>query len=321
MGLFDAIFGTNTSQSTQDAARAAELAYQGAQANGSKSLYDTTTAGNQALNRGATSAIDALTRSFGEGANALSGYGQTAQGALGVGIDNAARTALAGNTAYAPFAAAGSGASGLLSDALGVNGAVGDARATAAFQAAPGYQFQVDQATDAAQRAAAKAGMDASGNTLDAVSRLGSQLANTGFQSYLTNLTNLGGQGLTAAEGQSGNDRSAASLYGTGATTGAGLLQNTGSSLGALDQALGTAQGSVYAGLGGNLSSNDTSLGRNLANLGLQTAQGVANAELTAGQAQDKADNANSGIFSNLFKNVGSGLLSGGLSGALKGFF
>ncbi len=67
---------------------------------------------------------------------------------------------------YGDLAKKYGGATSLALDALGVNGADGNTRATQAFQAGPGYQWQVDQATDAAARKAAALGIAGSGNTL-----------------------------------------------------------------------------------------------------------------------------------------------------------
>jgi len=63
-----------------------------------------------------------------------------------------------------PYADAAAPAAGMYSDALGLNGADGNARAVGAFQVSPGYDFQVNQGLDALDRRAASRGMLASGN-------------------------------------------------------------------------------------------------------------------------------------------------------------
>lgn len=64
----------------------------------------------------------------------------------------------------------GTGALDLQSDALGLNGAAGRARALQAFQEAPGSQYVRDQSMEAIKRQQASLGMLNSGNTLTALS-------------------------------------------------------------------------------------------------------------------------------------------------------
>ncbi|NKJ03475.1 hypothetical protein [Rhizobium sp. SG741] len=114
---------------------------------------------------------------------------------------------------YDPYLAAGKSATNMYSDALGLNGADGNAAATGAFQAGPGYQFSLDQGTQAALRGASAAGMLNSGNTLTALSQFGTGLANQEYGSWLDRLNGLSGQGLTAANGASGVLGNKAALY------------------------------------------------------------------------------------------------------------
>ena len=321
MGLLDALFGTKTTGATDAATAAANAAIWNAQAANVGTLNTSATNATGDLTSGANKASDLLNYNFGNGSTALQGYGDQAQKQLASGIATGAGTALGGNAAYQPFAASGAGASGLLSDALGVNGAAGNAAATAAFQGSPGYGYQVSQATDAAQRAAAASGMNASGNVLDAVAKIGSNLANQNYSNWTSGLSGLSGQGLTAAAGMSGNNNAAANLLGTGATSGATLEQGTGTNLGILDQALGTAQGNLANNTGINQANIQTGLGSSLVN-NLNSAVTAANTNAIGdAKAQDTATNANNGIISNLLKNTASGYLGGGLTGALKGFF
>jgi hypothetical protein len=85
--------------------------------------------------------------------------------------------------AFSPLAALGqqyNQAGTLNLDALGVNGPEGNARATGAFQAGPGYQFAFDQGMDALNRRRAAGGMLNSGNAdVDAI-RFGQGTANQG---------------------------------------------------------------------------------------------------------------------------------------------
>lgn len=93
----------------------------------------------------------------------------------------------------------GEQASGTLMDSLGLNGAEGSQRAVNTFQAGPGYQWNVDQATDAAARKASALGIAGSGNTLTALAKLGSNLANQEYGGWQDRLTGVSQQGQQAA--------------------------------------------------------------------------------------------------------------------------
>lgn len=80
-------------------------------------------------------------------------------------------------------AQAGAGAD-LYADAMGLNGAAGNAAAAAAYQASPGYQWSLDQALQSMLRGASAGGMLASGNTLAAATELGQNLANKDFGAW-----------------------------------------------------------------------------------------------------------------------------------------
>lgn len=104
----------------------------------------------------------------------------------------------------------------LLGDALGVNGAEGNANATSAFQTSPGYDFQLNSGLDALSRSAAAQGRLSSGQTgLDTVG-YASGLANSEYQNWLSNLSGYGGQqaGLytTGTQGQAGSLNDLANL-------------------------------------------------------------------------------------------------------------
>lgn len=107
--------------------------------------------------------------------------------------------------ALLPFQAlSGAGTAGInsYSDALGLNGAAGNARATAAFQNNPGYKTQLTYGLQGIDRGAAARGMLSSGNTAMAEQKYGNDLASQGWQSYLNSFSpffNLAGQG---AQGQ-----------------------------------------------------------------------------------------------------------------------
>lgn len=114
---------------------------------------------------------------------------------------------------YDPYLSMGSGATTMYGNALGLNGADGTQAAQGAFQAGPGYQFALDQGTQAALRGASAAGMLNSGNTLAALSQYGQGLANQEYGSWLDRLSGASSQGLSAAGGQGSTLGALSNLY------------------------------------------------------------------------------------------------------------
>lgn len=112
-------------------------------------------------------------------------------------------------------------------DAIGVNGPEGNARATAAFQADPGYQYRVNQALDQTKRAAAASGMDIGGNTLAALSDRAGNMADQGYQTWLQNLQGYVSPELQATGGQAGAIAAKAPVYTGTAQNIANLGTNT----------------------------------------------------------------------------------------------
>lgn len=91
-------------------------------------------------------------------------------------------------------------AAGAYSDALGLNGADGNARAVNQFQAGPGYQFQLQQGQQAINRTAASRGMLASGNTSLDLLRYSQGLADQEYDDYLNRLDGQQRFGLGVAD-------------------------------------------------------------------------------------------------------------------------
>ncbi|CVI58774.1 hypothetical protein CFBP4996_19735 [Agrobacterium leguminum] len=115
--------------------------------------------------------------------------------------------------AYQPWVDSGSAANTMYGNALGLNGADGNAAATGAFQTGPGYQFALDQGTQAALRGASAAGMLNSGNTLTALTSYGQGLANQEYGGWLDRLSGMSSQGLSAAGGQASGYGALSDLY------------------------------------------------------------------------------------------------------------
>jgi hypothetical protein len=270
-------------------------------------MLATSIAGSSAneLNQNAGLSLGALGQGYGQARTDITSQFQPSLSALGAGFDQARSditgayapamdATRAGIAQYQPWIDSGRSADAMYGNALGLNGAGGNAAATDAFHVGPQYQWNVNQATDAAARKAASLGVAGSGNTLSAITTLGENLANNEYGSWLTNLNNASGRGLTAASGAAQGNYNLANLgVGQGhdlgnidttrGTATAGLMTGYGANLGNLDTGLGTSTANVYTGLGSSLAGVNnqfmSTLGQNNTN---------------AGQAQDAANNANS---------------------------
>jgi hypothetical protein len=131
-------------------------------------------------------------------------YNTTGTANINAGYDTARSDLEGARSAYDPLSGLaqkyGAG-TGLYLDALGTNGAAGNARATGAFQAGPGYQFALDQGLNALNRRRAAGGMLDSGNAdLDAV-KFGTGLADQTYGDWLTRLGGLVNPELSATSG------------------------------------------------------------------------------------------------------------------------
>lgn len=222
MGLLDAFTGANAKNAGRDNAQWATQVYGRQEAdmrNRAQNAVDD-------INKGLWDGQGQYVGQQQKGLDALAGAYAQGRSDLGTGFERAVAT-------LDPYARAGGAASTMYSNSLGLNGADGNAAATSAFQASPGYQWQVDQATDAAARKANSLGMAASGNTLAALTTLGQNLANQEYSGWQDRLNGLGQQGFQASQGIANAatglgqglaglgqayGQNAASLYGKGAS-------------------------------------------------------------------------------------------------------
>src|SRR5438132_1224090 len=118
--------------------------------------------------------------------------------AMGIGASNDyyGRALVPFSTLY------GRGLSGVdaYTDALGLNGPDGSARAVSRFQTSPGYQFQLDQGTQAIERGASARSSLADPSTKLALMNFGQGVANQEYGNYLNRYSpffTLAGQGAT----------------------------------------------------------------------------------------------------------------------------
>lgn len=128
---------------------------------------------------------------------------------------------------YLPLADKYGAGTNLYLDSLGVNGAAGNTRATNAFQAGPGYQWQVDQALDQAKRAAAATGSLDSGNTLAALSDRAGNMANQEYGNWQTRLGGLISPELASVTGRASAEAGKVPVYQGSANSLVNLNTNT----------------------------------------------------------------------------------------------
>lgn len=188
---------------------------------------------------------------------------------------------------YEPYAANGRKASDMLSDATGLGGTDGAARARAAFQTGPGYTFQVDEATDAAARKMAALGLAGSGNTIDGITRLASNLADQEYGSWLDRLTGQVNTGMQATAGQAAGKTAQATAAQTYGQNKASVYSHAGDLLSGLATGYGKDSATLAADQGKGLADLTTTTAQNKATL--DTRKGDAMAGFYEGQGKDKA--------------------------------
>ncbi len=133
---------------------------------------------------------------------------------------------------YDDYVNQGGAANKAYGDAIGLGGQDGYDRTVDSFRTGPGYQFAVDQATEAAKRNASSLGMLGSGNTMMAIADRSQGLADQQWRSYLDDLFRASGQGLQATSQQAGLVTGLGDLeYGHGAAK-AGLAHGTETAVG-----------------------------------------------------------------------------------------
>ena len=128
---------------------------------------------------------------------------------------------------YKPLAQKYGAATSLGLDALGVNGAAGNARAVGAFQAGPGYQWAVDQSLEGINRKANANGGLIGGNTLAALSDRAGNMANQEYGSWVDRLNGYVSPEMAATGGMAGYEAAKAPVYTGTANSIANLGTNT----------------------------------------------------------------------------------------------
>jgi Chaperone of endosialidase len=191
-----------------------------------------------AINNYLQGGTSALSNYIGAGASGLGNYTGAGAGALNSYLSSALAPSLYN---FGSTAAPGQMA---LGNALGLNGAQGNATATQSFWNNPAIQSQLQQGGQTVMRnAAAAGGGNLSGATLGALNTLGQNTASQGWNNYVSQLNpylnfsqgtagNIGqygtAAGTAAASLYGGAGNTYASLFGGGANTGAGLYTGAG---------------------------------------------------------------------------------------------
>jgi hypothetical protein len=271
---------------------------------------------NSALQKGYTSSSKFLNSAYQDSAGMLGqGYDTargdintqygTARGDISSGYGQAAEDLRAGYgqaiNQWQPFHDQSMAGYGMYQNALGLGGAEGTAAAQGAFQAGPGYQWNVDQATGQAARAANRYGGLYSGNTNEAMGRLASNLANQEYGNWVKNLSGFQGaaQNSTAAM---------ADIYGQQGKGLSDLSANQGRDL----SQVAMAQGNQLSGLaerGGIAQAGlRTDLGQNMANLRTGLGQGQA---ANAGTYYGSSVNNINRMYDTIIPSTQQGMMAG----------
>jgi hypothetical protein len=224
---------------------------------------------NKLLRTGMTTAAGDVTSGYGAGIDTLNQmYGQGAgQMQKGVG-------------AWQDFLGQANQGYGMYQNALGLGGAQGRADAQSAFQAGPGYQWNVDQATSQAQRAANRTGQLYGGNTQAATTQLAQNLANQEWGNWVQNLSGFQGAAQAGTQGYAGQLNSLADLYGQQGQAVSGLQAQQGKDLAAIHGAgYGGMANNTY-GTFGNLAQGATQYGQDRASLSTNYGNALAGTAL-----------------------------------------
>jgi len=228
-----------------------------------------------------------------------------ARGDLSTGATNATGLLGQAGAVYDPLVTGGGAAYSRLLDATGANGAEGSDRATAAFRAAPGYEYARDEALGAVQRAAGARGDLAGGNTTVDLLKASTGLADQSYQQYVNNLSGLMGGYTTGLAGQAG------------ALTGqAGVAGNLGSALAGVD----TGAAGARAGLQSTIAGNNYNAGTAVAGQGTAIAGSIADTLQKGAQAQNQASANVLGLGSNLIGGISNFVGGNGISNLSKLF-
>jgi hypothetical protein len=116
-------------------------------------------------------------------------------------------------TEFQPYVDQGRQAGDLYNGSVGLGGATGHDAAVAAYRASPGYEYQVEQASDAVARKNASLGIAGSGNTQAAIADRVGHMADQEYGSWQDRLDGINRLGYAATGAQANMDRGIGDLY------------------------------------------------------------------------------------------------------------
>lgn len=230
---------------------------------------------------------------YGAATGAINAGAGSALDYLGQGNQAAQGTLQAGGGAYAPLSALasqyGQGA-GMYANALGLNGAAGNQQAQQAFQAGPGYEWQLNQGIDAINRRANAAGMLQGGNANRSAIDYATGLANKEYGGWLDRLgayNNLElGATQGAAAGNQANNLALAGLQNTGGQNKAQVAGAQGSALADLARQYYGGQAGLDTSYGGAAAGNIVDANKTGVGIGMGLAPRIGQTYMDAGNAE-----------------------------------
>jgi hypothetical protein len=141
-------------------------------------LTDYYTSGQDYLSKGLTGANDLVMQGLNRSTGDINtNYGE-ALAAANRYYGQSADTLKGAAAGWDPLIQRGMTGYDMYMNSLGLNGPGGNTAALSAFQTGPGYQWNVDQATSQAARAANRTGKTLNGKKVDAQNRLAQNMAN-----------------------------------------------------------------------------------------------------------------------------------------------
>ncbi len=229
----------------------------------------------------------------------LAGSEAALQQALAGALSGLSEGTELGRSDLQPFAQAGQGAAGLQAALTGASGAQAQEQALSNFASSPGQQFLRDQAEKALLRNSAAIGGLGGGNVRQALQEQAVGLASQDFGNMFSRLSQVAGQGLQAAGGQS-------QLAGAAGRDAANLAFQTGQSLSGGRTQAGEQIASAIGGTTSALSNLINQQGAGLADI-LGTSTGnLANILAGAGTAQGASQTALATLLANIAAGQGS---------------
>jgi hypothetical protein len=276
VGLFDTLTDAFTGAPAKKAAAEARNYLTGVQSAGNQNIATGFNTATDAVRSGTTDALAALLRGYTGGTGAINTGADQGRDYLNSGVEGArgvlAQTLSGANAAYNPMdvlAGKYGRATSLGINALGVNGAGNAAAARSAFEASPGYSFNLDQGLEAINRRRNAGGMLASGNADRDAQTYGAGLASQEYDKWLANLLGFANPEFSATSGAAAGR--------------AGAAQNVGLADANLVNSAGINQAGLATSRAAMLADLASRYGQNTA--GVAQGQGNALAGLATGQA------------------------------------